>query len=73
MIRGVRKGRGGLKTCVEMLTRVGVQFLGDGVRRLLELLQKGRGDGEEVDASKCFDLSHLKKWIGVRLRGHVIR
>lgn len=42
---------------------MGVENLGDGRGVVLELLQKRRGDSEEIDAGKGFDLAGLSKEI----------
>ena len=42
-----------------MFTSGGVQLFWDLVIGLLELLEEGRGDGEEVNTRKCLDFSNL--------------
>lgn len=48
---------GGSSSCVELL--------GDGGGVVLELLEESRGDGQEVNTSKCLDLSSLIKGVSV--------
>jgi hypothetical protein len=47
-------------------TVIGAELLGDQVIRVLELLQKGRGDGQEIYSCQGYDLSGLIAHIRVR-------
>ena len=42
------------------------ELLGDQATRVLELLQKGRGDGQEIHSCQGYDLSGLIAHIRVR-------
>jgi hypothetical protein len=45
--------------CAAERTSGRVEPFGNGIGRVLEFLQKRRGDGEEVDTGECLDLADL--------------